>query len=230
MEGKMKKVAWLFVLVMSLYAAGCNRSADELVESFKPVDEDTTNQPQSAQTVAPSKSYGENPATMENQVPLHADPGAVVSAFLESLRNADSNTAENLLTDRARFETKKAKLEVRPPGSPDAKFFIGQKRYANSLKELVHVDSLWAERNENGEEESYTITWVLRLQSNGSWRVAGMLTAPAVDERPIYLDFENPLEMMAKAESIQSGSTSGIEDQGVRQASFEDENGQADYK
>lgn len=129
-----------------------------------------------------------------------ASPSEIVREFLSSLRDGNKRVAEGLLTQRAREETRKRDLAVQPPGTPNAKYEIQGVKYVSEAKTGAHVQSLWMEPDADGSSITYEITWVLRKQSDG-WRIAGMATQLVPDERPLFLNFEDPDDMLAKWEN-----------------------------
>lgn len=121
-------------------------------------------------------------------------PDAVVAAFLDALRDGDDEVAEALLTSIARRETQEHELTVQPPGSPSARYEIGEVKHVQGG---VHVNSNWSEDDESGEQSTYEIVWVLRQEAIG-WRVAGMATAVNPTKPPIYLNFEDVPDLLQK--------------------------------
>lgn len=124
-------------------------------------------------------------------------PEAVVSAFLDSLRKGNDTLASELLTDLARQETQKKGLKVQPPGTPDMTYQIGQTEYVTEAKDGAHVGSVWSEKLDTGEVASFEVIWVLRLQTQG-WRIAGMATPVGDDSQPLFLNFEDPDDLLQK--------------------------------
>jgi hypothetical protein len=131
------------------------------------------------------------------QTKFDTTPDAAVLAFLEALRDGDNALAEALLTNKARDETSRQGWTVQPPGTPTAKFRIGDVDFLSSDKCGAHVTSIWSEQDGAGNSVSYEIVWALRQQSDG-WRIAGMATQIADSEAPVFLNFEDPNEMMRK--------------------------------
>ncbi|MEQ8786761.1 MAG: hypothetical protein RIC55_10705 [Pirellulaceae bacterium] len=129
--------------------------------------------------------------------PEDATPDVVVATFLDSLRSGDDATAEALLTERARIETERANLAVEPPGTPSARYAVGQVQYVTENKDGAHVGSVWEDSYDDGTTATYNVTWVLRRQSQG-WRIVGLATQPRPDKPEIFLNFENPQEMLDK--------------------------------
>jgi hypothetical protein len=132
-------------------------------------------------------------------------PDQIVQAFLLALRDGDDEVAAALLTGKAREETAKHDLVVEPPGTPNAEFFVGEVEYVDTNRTGAHVKSVWSEEAE-GADVSYEIVWALRQQDDG-WRIAGMATEIIAGQRPVFLNFEDPSDMLEKwqrAEEIAS--------------------------
>lgn len=154
----------------------------------------------------PSSDVATAPATVSRDLSLDADsqvplpvadtskPDAVVTAFLDALRDGNDEIAEALLTTIARRETKEHELAVQPPGSPSARYEVGE---AVHVQGGVHVNSIWSEYDSSGEKFVYEIVWVLRQEPIG-WRVAGMATAVNPAKPPVYLNFEDVPDLLEK--------------------------------
>ncbi len=136
---------------------------------------------------AASVPAGLTPATPADQI---------VAAFLNALRTGDSGVAEALLTRQAREETRKRDLTVQQLGAPDATFVIGTTEYLNPEKTGAHVNTRWTER-EGDRAIHYDIVWAVRRQEAG-WRVAGMGAQLGPGQPIVYLNFEDPDDMLAK--------------------------------
>ena len=152
-----------------------------------------------------SSTPPESIQTAEQEKPVipNADiaaPDAIVKAFLDALRSGDAVVAEGLMTDTARSETAKHDLAVQPPGTPEARYQIGKIEFVSEKKDGAHVSSLWTEQNGQGAVTSYEVVWVLRKQPDG-WRIAGMATQLVPDQQPVFLNFEDPADMLAKWEA-----------------------------
>ena len=209
-----------FYLACSLLSfallGGCNKSDSSVSDEFQPVNETQEAPYANPQAVTAGGNNEQSPTLLPTFA--NPDPNEVVRDFLTALQGGDQSVAENLLSDKARYETKRANLDVRPVASPSATYKVGETKFATQQKEVAHVESLWSEADAEGLRNSFSITWVLRRQANDSWRIAGMLTAPAEGQSPVFLNFENPIEMLAKAEQIESSEP--IDGSKVQQASF----------
>ena len=178
--------------------AGCNNSNDSAIDQTGGGQGDSA-EGNSATIVTPSTVNSQSPAFPAGlPVDPDASPSDVVSAFLESLRSGDDQRAAALLTDIARAATEREQLTVQPPGSPSAQFTVGEAQYVSEEKDGAHVSSTWSEKDENGEPISYQITWILKRQKQIGWRIKGMATQLTPEQPHVFLDFENPVEMLAK--------------------------------
>src|SRR5690606_19521916 len=84
-----------------------------------------------------------------------------------------------------------------PPGTPDMTYQIGQTEYVTEAKDGAHVGSIWTEKFETGETHSFEVIWVMRLESQG-WRIAGMAMPVGEGEEPLFLNFEDPEDLLRK--------------------------------
>ena len=185
--GLLYVLAFLAVLPM----LGCGGS--QTTQSAAVAEADSASPAASATDVTPS-----SPAEPVVQLPSpDASPGDVVTTFLQALKGGDEVTAEYLLTTTAREETAKHELAVQPPGAPNSTFQVGQVEYVTEAKEGADVRSTWTESDSRGNQQSYEIFWVLRKQPDG-WRVAGMATMLEGQQTPLFLNFEDPQDMLQR--------------------------------
>lgn len=169
--------------------------------------------PQRDPSAPPKRSEAEILASVDT-----SKPDVAVSSFLKALRNGDDQVAETLLTLKAREETAKHNLAVQPPGTPNASYQVSGVEFANAEKTAAYVNSQWSETFQDGTSESYEIIWVVRSEAKG-WRVAGMATKIAESQPPLFLNFENPVEMMQKwQEATELARQQTAQDGEVRQA------------
>ncbi|HTN76373.1 MAG TPA: hypothetical protein VL096_14040 [Pirellulaceae bacterium] len=149
---------------------------------------------------------GETPAVNLNSSATGATatlPDAIVTSFLESLRAGNDTVAAALLTQKAREETQQKGLKVQPPGTPDMKYEIGQTEYVTEAKDGAHVGSVWTEKLEDGSTASFDVIWVLRLEPQG-WRIAGMATPAGENQPPLFLNFEDPDDLLRKWQATET--------------------------
>ena len=129
-----------------------------------------------------------------------ATPAEVVRQFLTAVKVADDHIAESLLTNLAREKTAEMEIEVAPPGSDTASFEIGQVAFVSNSE--AHVASYWTELDEQGQPRTDEIIWDLRASDQG-WRIAGMATVVFEGDPPLYLNFEDPADMMQKQRLVE---------------------------
>jgi predicted small lipoprotein YifL len=161
-----------------------------------------------SKTETPPANIGTPTTDAGTAAPKQDAPDAVVTAFLESLRVGNDALASSLLTDIAQQETQKKGLKVQPPGTPDMTYTIGQTEYVTEAKDGAHVGSVWSEKLETGEMASFEVIWVLRLQPQG-WRIAGMATPVGDNSEPLFLNFENPDDLLQKWQASETQMVEG---------------------
>ncbi|MFP6575592.1 MAG: hypothetical protein VB912_10595, partial [Pirellulaceae bacterium] len=118
--------------------------------------------------------------------------------FLQALCQGDADVVTQLLTEKARVETKKHQLAVQRPGTAAAQYQVGK---VELVEGGAYVNSIWSEPSADGDRHRYEIVWVLRSQTDG-WRVAGMAARIDPNRELTYLNFEDPQEMLSKWESV----------------------------
>ena len=173
------KHAWLLLIAIAFF--GCNQS------------DNSTN---TAQNGADNEQISVEVVQDEVQKAAQ-DPKAVIELFLVSLRQGNATTTSRLLTSKARTETAKHDMVVRPPGSDTAKFVVGQTIYTTETHDICHVESNWTDVDDAGRRQTYEIVWILRKEPSG-WVVAGMATELFSGEAPLVMNFEDPLDMLAQ--------------------------------
>ncbi|MEX1040454.1 MAG: hypothetical protein WDZ51_07485 [Pirellulaceae bacterium] len=175
------KIAWL-ALVGCIAWCGCGQNRPETVAELE--SEELTESPLVEQPV-------------DRFTLAVAEPASTIELFLESLRDGDDAITSRLLSTKAREETAKHDMVVRPPGSSTARFKVGQVVYTTDAKVSAHVESHWIDVDETGKKQSYEIVWILRRESRG-WAVAGMATELFAGEAPLVMNFEKPQDMLAQ--------------------------------
>lgn len=127
-------------------------------------------------------------------------PDRVVHAFLDAVRTGDDANATKLLSPLARQRTAEKELEVAPPGSDTASFQVGAVEIVGEGG--AHVASTWTDLDDEGKPHSDDIVWMVRLEDEG-WRVVGMATRLFPNEPPLFLNFEDPDDMIRKQRMAQ---------------------------
>jgi hypothetical protein len=106
-----------------------------------------------------------------------------------------------MLTEIARKKTAEMDLLVAPPGSPTAKFQIGETEVIEN--QVAHVATTWIDIGEDGKPQANEFVWALRRQSEG-WRVAGVAVQMFPNQLPLLLDFEDPADMLRKQQMAEA--------------------------
>jgi len=175
----------LFAMFVAAAVSGCNQSSTPEAAT-KPTDTPPASGPVA---MAPGEVAVQPAVVQANPA---AAPDQVVKAFLVALSQEDVKTAEKLLTSTAAAETRKGGLKLKKPGSPSATFRFG--KVSMTTADEAQVISMWSDKTVTGEKDSFEIIWVLKNKTDG-WRVQGMATRVAMNQKPIFLDFEKPAEM-----------------------------------
>lgn len=190
----MKRIAYTFsVIAVALLFAGCGG------------DSESTSKDASAAPDAAATAPADSQSSINNQ-----DPTTAVTAFLNAMRSGDNKVAELLLTTKAREETAKQNMVVQPPGTPNASYKIGRVEYPKDQEATAYVECTWTEKYDDGQSDQYEVVWVLHQEKTG-WHIAGMATELDNSGSIVFLNFENPAEMMEKvhqAEQMASQSPS----------------------
>ncbi len=128
---------------------------------------------------------------------IGATPDGAVREFLQAVKDGDHTTAEQLLTPLAREKTAEYDIAVAPPGSDTASFeVLDVEQVADGG---AHVASQWTDIDQTGQPHTDTLVWMLRREPEG-WRIAGMGARLFPEEPPLFLNFEDPEDMLRKQE------------------------------
>jgi hypothetical protein len=145
---------------------------------------------------APVEQAGAPQARADTEAPDQA-----VFKFLEAVRTGDEKLADTMLTPLARQKTKEMEMVVAPPGSETASFEVAGVEMVG--EDGAHVSCTWSDVDEAGERRSDTIIWMVRREFDG-WRIAGMATKVFADQPPLFLNFEDPEDMLRKQQMLQA--------------------------
>lgn len=149
-------------------------------------------------------SQSAGPANGQTSANVAGDtPEKAVSEFLEAVRTGNDEKAAAMLTPLARQKTAEVDMVVAPPGSPTAKFQVGEVEYVTPEKDGAHVWCRWTDvADDQGQTRTDDLIWVLRKETEG-WRIAGMVTRVFPDRPPLVLNFEDPQDMLRKQQLLQ---------------------------
>ncbi len=169
----MQRISWHFVTVVSaLIIAGCGQSTGPAAN-------------------------GQASANVTGDTPDKA-----VTEFLEAVRTGNDQKAASMLTPLARKKTAEVDMVVAPPGSPTAKYQVGEVEYVTPEKDGAHVWCRWTDViDDQGHTRTDDLIWVLRKEAEG-WRVAGLVTRVFPDRPPLVLNFEDPQDMLRKQQLL----------------------------
>lgn len=126
-----------------------------------------------------------------------------VQFFLDAVRKGDDKTAGAMLTTLARTKTQEMNLQVAPPGSNTATFEVGEvKLVGENGEEGAYVASKWTDVGDDGKPHTDEIMWMVSKDSEG-WRIVGMGVKVFEDLEPVYLNFEDPADMLTKQQMVE---------------------------
>jgi hypothetical protein len=147
------------------------------------------------------KSDDQDPVATVTAPP--ANPEEVLQQFLTSVKAGEKAKAENLLTTIAREKTAAEGIGIGNLSNAGMSFEVQgvQNLAMPDGKEAAHVSCVFTEKQEDGKSESHNIIWALRKETVG-WRVAGMAWTPFAGEPPIFMDFEDPADMLRKQQLL----------------------------
>lgn len=127
----------------------------------------------------------------------NSNPKDSVQKFLQAVKDGDDKTAETMLTPLAREKTAEFDIAVAPPGSQTATFKVIDLEMIGA--DAAHVASQWTDYDETGQPHTDDLVWMVRLEAEG-WRIAGMAARLFPEEPPLFLNFEDPEDMIRKQE------------------------------
>ena len=190
----MRSLCILSICLMAAGLSGCGNPSGESSTNSTNADTSANSATETNLGTFARQDLAEQPAPAG--ITPNTPPDEIVAAFLNALRSGDSGVAEALLTRQAREETLKRDLTVQQLGAPEAIFAIGTTEYLDAQKNGAHVNTRWTE-HDGATVINYDIVWALRRHSAG-WRVAGMGAQLGPGQPIVYLNFEDPDDMLAK--------------------------------
>jgi hypothetical protein len=186
----MQRTAWL--LVCSIAFVGCQRGsapvASKESESASDVAKAVATDADNASAVTKADfRTADSSATQDS-------PAILVKKFVNALRAGDARTVSNLLTEKARYETRRHGLEVKPSLFPNTSFEVEDTEFASERKDLAYVGCRWIESPTEGKE--FKLVWIAKRQEEG-WRISGFATPLVEGQKSQLLNFENVQEMLS---------------------------------
>jgi len=134
-----------------------------------------------------------------------AQPEEILDQFLTAVKTGDKAKAEGLLSTVAREKTAAEGIGIGDLSGASSQMAFQiqgvQPLVMPDGKEAAHVSCVFTEKLEDGKTETHNIIWALRKETVG-WRVAGMAWTPFAGEPPIFMDFEDPADMLRKQQLL----------------------------
>jgi hypothetical protein len=113
----------------------------------------------------------------------------IVSRFMTAILHGESQTIYTLLTPLARQKNKEMGIAFTPQTSHTASFTIDHA--VPQGENCVYVHTTLTDLNENGENESAEIVWIVTKNEEG-WRIFGAAVALFDGQDKTLLNFEDP--------------------------------------
>lgn len=172
---------------------------------------------QVAANSAPAPAHSSPPTQRAVTLPVNASssPQEVVLAFLNGMRDGNSEVTAALLTERALQETVKHDWPVQPPGAPSATYQLGDPQFSDASQTVVQVPCLWSESDGQGGSVQFEVVWVLAKHPQG-WRVAGFATELVPGKPPYFFNFEDITHLkatQAEAEAAMAAMAGAAQEQ-----------------
>ena len=171
----------------------------------------TTNSSTASKSSGSSATSGtENSVSSVQVVPGQGtEPGQCVAIFLDSLRSGDEESANGVLTAKAREELAKTPYEMQPLGTPEGAFEVGRVGYPYEEKDIALVECQWTEPSAPGEPPlTMDIVCEVRKETEG-WRIAGLVVTSPGSEETLVLDFENANSLQATIDGATGNAATG---------------------
>jgi hypothetical protein len=160
-----------------------------------------TKQPGTDQTpAAPHGTEAAAPAAGDpaGSVAKADDPAAAVSEFLEAVRTGNDEAASQMLSSIARKKTASLNRSVTPPASDTATFTVGKVDYVDGG---ARVACTWTDLDADRQPRTDEAFWVVRREASG-WRIAGVAAQVFPGEKPVFLNFEDPEDMVRQQQWV----------------------------
>ena len=120
----------------------------------------------------------------------------VARGFLEAIRSGDSAAANSHLTPLAQQVMRQQDMGFDLLADSTATYRVEQVNLIEA--DEAGVDSVWTELGPDGKPQQEQ--WTLGLQRiEGQWRVRGIIADMGPNQQPVLMDFENPGQAVAPA-------------------------------
>ena len=104
-------------------------------------------------------------STPKQQPDADTTPQQIVTQFLQALCQGDADAVTQLLTEKARVETKKHQLAVQPPGTAAAQYQVGK---VELVEGGAYVNSIWSEPATDGNRQRWEWWGLVALWHNST--------------------------------------------------------------
>lgn len=189
------------LLVVGLCVMGCGKDSGKTTAEKSGYQPETSGDGTETAVVTPSPGDERSPASnAQSTLAADAPPEQVIEKYVLALNEYDIKSAEEMLTDVARMECRRAGLEPQQAWSDDATFRITNVAYATERPIRAEVTTEWTERDETGASADFQIVWMLFKQAHNGWRISGMKTHFTPGGQLVFLNFEDPGDMVARWE------------------------------
>lgn len=196
-----RNVKWAMMLVLGLLVTGCGKGDQAAEEDSQYAPEVSAETSTKTAVVKPSAGDERSPASASpDSIPVDAPPEQIVGHYIQALNDGDDAMAESLLTEVARVETRRADLVPQQAWSSNAIYEITSVDWATDRAIRAEVRTDWVERDANGGSADFSIVWMMSKQEHNGWRISGMKTQLVPGGSLVFLNFEDPADMVARWE------------------------------
>ncbi len=128
----------------------------------------------------------------------------VAQIFLEAVRNGNSAVAAAQLTPLAQQRMREADMDFELLANDAANYQIGRVEKLEADEAIV--ETVWTEPNAAGQTQQEQWTLALQKSTQGEWRILGIVAEAGANQSPVVMDFENPGQPAAPANTAGSPS------------------------
>lgn len=189
------------LVMVALCFTGCGKDSGKSSADKSDYQPETSGDGTATAVVTPSRDDERSPASnSKSTLAADASPETVIEQYVQALNEYDIKRAENLLTDVAKLECRRAGLEPQQAWSASATYQITNVAYATERPIRAEVTTEWTERDASGASADFRIVWMLFKQAHNGWRISGMKTHFTAGGELVFLNFEDPSDMVARWE------------------------------
>jgi hypothetical protein len=186
------------VLAFCILALGCQKNSQPTTTAAKTEHGEQNEVSQAGGTSGHASEVRKADFVTADSKATVDSPELLVRKFVSALRKGDAREARNLLTEKARYETRRHGLEVDPQMFPNTSFEVKETTYTSNHRNVAYVGCKWSESDAASKE--FELKWVAKHDEEG-WRISGFFTSVDGAEDLKLLNFENVPEMLAVMEN-----------------------------